>query len=245
MGQVPCPPGFYCPEASSFPIRCPQGHYCGSHDDCNSTDAGQSWIISYLFIIVFTGVSVPHYISEKEWSLLHLCRISRQRLSLIVSEMEGVYAGSECVKWKMCMPVLIDCVWNGRCVCHFRLCQMEARCVCQFWLCLKWKVCMPVLIDRVWNGRCVCWFWFCLKWKVLLLIVSNRRCVCQFWLCLKWKVYIYMPVLNVSEMECVYASSDCVKWKVCMPLSEMEGVYASSDWVWNTRCVCQFWLCLK
>ena len=62
MGQVPCPPGFYCPEASSFPIRCPQGHYCGSHDDCNSTDAGQSWIISYLFIIVFTGVFVPHYI---------------------------------------------------------------------------------------------------------------------------------------------------------------------------------------
>ena len=26
--QVRCPPGFYCPLRSEYPLPCPMGHYC-------------------------------------------------------------------------------------------------------------------------------------------------------------------------------------------------------------------------
>lgn len=28
MYEEPCPPGFYCPRASSYPLPCPVGYYC-------------------------------------------------------------------------------------------------------------------------------------------------------------------------------------------------------------------------
>ena len=61
--------------------------------------------------------------------------------------MEGVYVTSDCVKWKVCMPVLI-------------VSEMERVYASSDRLCLKWKVCMPVLILSEMEGvtsDCVKW----------------------------------------------------------------------------------------
>ena len=44
MTQEPCPAGYFCPNGSALPIKCPKGHYCDPRNHCydNSSkiDAG-------------------------------------------------------------------------------------------------------------------------------------------------------------------------------------------------------------
>ena len=66
--------------------------------------------------------------------------------------MEDVYASSDCVKWKVCMPVLMVSEIEG-----------------VTFDCVKWKVCMPVLMvsemEDVTSD--------CVKWKVHVYASSD------------------------------------------------------------------------